>query len=109
MKHISIVGQKFRGLDPYLPGIETGTEAILVREPFNQYDANAVAVWIEGKHVGYLPKADNTPIAVKIDATGAPWSPPDNARTDSADVTRAITVKMVRSPNTGYPQVEIQE
>ena len=45
-KTVSIVGQKFRGLDPYLPGIETGTSLTLVREPDNPHDKNAVAVWI---------------------------------------------------------------
>ena len=32
--------------------------AILVPEGDNQYDANAVAVWIRGEHVGYLSRED---------------------------------------------------
>ena len=34
----SIVGQQFRGLDPYLPGTLPGTPVTLIREPTNQFD-----------------------------------------------------------------------
>jgi hypothetical protein len=38
MKQYSIVGQKHRGLDPYLAGTLPGVPVTLVREPMNQYD-----------------------------------------------------------------------
>lgn len=31
-------------------------EATLVREPTNPYDSNAIAIYIEGRHVGYLDR-----------------------------------------------------
>ena len=83
---------------------------MLVREPTNKFDPNAVAVWINGQHVGYLAKDVNQPIAARIDASGTPWiNPNETARADDAEPIKAITVKMVRSPNSGYPQVEIGE
>jgi HIRAN domain len=95
-KTCSIVGQKFRGLDPYLPGIESGTTITLVREPDNPHDKNAVAVWIGTTHVGYLPSKDNPPIAAYMDS---------KARTDDASNTMTATFR--RSPNSAYPQCEI--
>ena len=96
-KTVSIVGQKFRGLDPYLPGIETGTSLTLVREPDNPHDKNAVAVWIGKDHVGYLPYKDNPPIAAYMDST---------ARTD--DASNTMTAVLRRSPKSSYPQAQIE-
>src|SRR5205823_865644 len=31
--------------------------AALVREPDNRYDAEAIAIWINGQHVGYLSRS----------------------------------------------------
>jgi hypothetical protein len=39
-------------------GISARGDALLVREPSNPYDANAVAVHIEGRHVAYLSRED---------------------------------------------------
>ena len=38
--------------------VRVETQAMLVREPDNPYDANAIAVWIEGSTVGYLCRDD---------------------------------------------------
>lgn len=40
------------------PTGEAMTTAVLLAEPFNVYDANAVAVAIDGDTVGYLPRED---------------------------------------------------
>lgn len=39
-------------------GVEVECDAVLMPEPSNPYDANAVAVLIEGEKVGYLSRAD---------------------------------------------------
>lgn len=39
-------------------GVEQTEVAILVREPANRHDRNAVRVEIRGEHVGYLPRED---------------------------------------------------
>lgn len=45
-----------RGTDPDLSGVSEGDEAELVLEPENDYDPQAVAVYIGGERVGYLYK-----------------------------------------------------
>jgi hypothetical protein len=112
----SIVGQKWRNKDSYLPGIVAGTIAILVREPDNAHDPNAVMVWIDGEHVGYLRKEDAAVIAHRIDWAGEDWCERPVKDVLAADATgdyptirKAITVKFARSPNSAYPQVEIPE
>lgn len=116
MKRISIVGQKFRGRDEYLTGINALTQAFLVREPDNRYDANAVQVWVDGAHVGYLPKTQNREIAQYLDKQYAPDILPLAMDEKITPETRkALTgvalmeVKFVRSPNSGYPQIEFDD
>jgi hypothetical protein len=58
------------GESNYLPALKEitgrrGTEqvrhpvtAALIREPDNPYDTHAVAVWVDGKRVGYLSRSD---------------------------------------------------
>lgn len=109
MPRFSIVGQKHRNLDPYLPGIEAGCEALLVREPTNQHDPNAVAVWIDGTHVGYLRKEDNGPIAKRIDDEGAKGAKiaADQMPLLNPEPRAFMRATFRRSPNSAYPQVEI--
>lgn len=38
--------------------VRHATEAVLVREPENPHDPNAVMVQIDGRKVGYLPRAE---------------------------------------------------
>lgn len=103
MKQYSIVGQKHLNLNPYLAGINAGVGAVLVREPTNQYDPNAIQVWIDNKKVGYIPKNQNATLAMFIDQQGQEAS--KLMAMDSAQ--RAIPAKFVRSPNSGYPMVQV--
>lgn len=50
-------------------GIElTEARAAIVRDPDNPYDANAVAVWIDGRyHVGHLPRDLASQYSVRLD------------------------------------------
>src|SRR5574337_1437039 len=102
----SIVGQKFKGLDPYLPGIQAGAVAYLVREPDNPHDPNAVAVWIDGRAVGYIPKKDNAVLAQFIDQSGQPLAMDGVFGSDGKPV-RSIKARFIRSANSAYPQVEV--
>lgn len=45
-----------RGTDPDLSGVAEGDPADLVLEPENDYDPQAVAVYLDGERVGYLYK-----------------------------------------------------
>jgi hypothetical protein len=40
------------------PQVRHATEAALVPEPDNPHDPNAVRVEIDGRYVGYLPRAE---------------------------------------------------
>lgn len=61
-----VVGERYheQALRRLLPGklpmdgIDQPETALLVREPHNKYDSNAVRVEIRGQHVGYLPAED---------------------------------------------------
>jgi HIRAN domain len=99
---LSIVGQKHRDLDPYLTGILPGTPVTLVREPTNGYDPNAIQVWIAGKMVGYLPKNQNADLAARIDRDGVTM-----AMDGHATPPKTMHATFARSPNSRYPQVEI--
>lgn len=53
----------------------TGARAAVVTDPSNPYDANAVGVWIEGRHlVGYLPSelaAQYAPALAQLESEGS--------------------------------------
>lgn len=56
-----------------LRGLTPGAALHLAREPENDYDARAVAVWTpEGRKLGYLPRIDNQALANLMDAGLAP-------------------------------------
>lgn len=48
-------------------------EVTLEREPENPYDSNAIKVLLTktGEHIGYIPKALNTPLVEHMDAGGS--------------------------------------
>lgn len=114
MKNYSIVGMEHQGTIGIVAALEPGVAVTLVREPENKFDKNAIAVWVDGQRVGYIPKAQNVALAAHIDATGNHWAPPapvtpgpEPMAADAAvTVYRAIEAKFVRSPNSGYPMVE---
>jgi hypothetical protein len=112
MPRYSIVGMNFRNSERFVMELRNGAEARLVREPDNVYDKNAVAVWIGGTHVGYVPKTQNQELAAFIDEFGEPMikvgalAEDGSMKTEGGVWARAITARFVRSPNSGYPQVE---
>ncbi len=107
-KSYSIVGTQFTGTPKsFLAGLQPGTAAVLIREPTNKYDGNAVAVWIEGRRVGYIPKAQNVTLAQYIDQAGVGQVDGGALMAMDQNATRAITAKFTRSPNSGFPMVEV--
>lgn len=101
-KTYSIVAQKHCGKDPYLPGLTTGEEAFLVREPTNAYDPNAIQVWIRGERVGYIPKKDNAVLCQFIDQSGEMM-----AMDSAAPPAKAVKATFIRSKNSAYPMIEV--
>jgi HIRAN domain len=110
MTRYSIVGQKHLGLDSHLVGILPGTPVVLVREPTNAYDPNAVQVWIDGKRVGYIPKADAAKLAPVIDKIGRDFGTDVLAQDGLAVIKqKAIDAVFARSPNSAYPQCDVAD
>jgi hypothetical protein len=117
-KRYSIVGMEHRKATDFVATLGSGAEAVLVREPRNPFDPCAVAVWIGRRHVGYVPKNQNVPLAKLIDETGSPIVSGDpveiegmglDASVKPLALEKSIPAKFVRSPNSGYPMVEVSE
>jgi hypothetical protein len=49
------------------PDLRAGDELVLVREPDNAFDANAVRVEWRGRKLGYVPRRDNAALAWALD------------------------------------------
>ena len=109
----SIVGMNHRNTEVVVDALAVGTVLTLVREPTNKYDPNAVMVWADGIHIGYIPKTQNKPLAALIDSKGRRWTASaevlalDGTGLESATVYLALDAKFVRSPNSAYPMAEI--
>ncbi len=70
-KTFTLVGMQHRpGSWPIINACKTGEPATLVREPSNQYDRNAIQVWIRGAHVGFLAAKENAALAAWMDRQG---------------------------------------
>ena len=108
MTKYSIVGTGHRNSTEFLANLKIGTPVKLVREPSNGYDPNAIMVWIDGNHVGYIPKKQNAALAQFIDQTGEPCIITGTLEKPGHASNRAIEAKFVRSPNSGFPQVEVE-
>jgi hypothetical protein len=66
----SIVGMQFRNAEWLHREPPRDPSVTLIREPENPYDANAIQVWIDGAHVGYIPAKSNAALAASMDKSG---------------------------------------
>lgn len=110
-----IVGQKHKNRDKFLTGITAGVPALLVQEPQNPADPFAIAVYIDGKPVGYIPMKDNQALARRIDAEGVSWREACvkaglgfDAQAQPIE-TKTLHAIFVRSHNSSYPQVDVPD
>lgn len=109
-KTYSIVGMNFAKSEAIVAAMQPGAEITLIREPHNPFDPLAVAVYdAEGRKLGFIPKKQNTALSKFIDQAGAELPVPGLALDSSISMQRAIPAKFVRSPNSGYPMVEVSE
>ncbi len=70
----ALVATKFRGQRAIeiVRSLKHGDPVTLMREPENPHDPNAVAVWAQDHHCGFVPAAQSKKLAPFIDANGAP-------------------------------------
>lgn len=95
--------------EEFVAALPVGTAVKLIREPKNPVDPLAVAVVIEGRKVGFVPRAQNLALGQMIDQHGKNLdSAIAMAFDESGGPVRAIDAKFFRSPNSGYPMVEIE-
>lgn len=106
MRTYSIVGMNYIKTEDIVAAMSPGTAVTLVREPQNPHDKNAVAVYVGAQRVGYIPKKQNLVLAKFIDDQPIRSMAFDSGTGFTANV-RAIDAKFVRSPNSGYPMVEV--
>lgn len=100
-----VVGMKFlESAYKIINTLQDGAIVKLVREPINQYDANAVAVYVDGAQIGYIAKEKSAVLAEFIDQAGEPFA---ILAQDAVREEKSITAKFVRSPYSGLPQVEV--
>lgn len=66
----AIVDMKHRGTEDLVASLPVGEPLLLIREPMNLYDRNAIHVWARTQHVGFIPTKQNKDLARKMDAAG---------------------------------------
>lgn len=68
---LTLVGARFRPIEAReaLADLGQGDEVLLIRDPSNPYDANAVQVWTSNEvhFIGFVAKAEAAEIAATLD------------------------------------------
>lgn len=62
-----LAGYQYHAAGEVWEQLKAGDALMLVREPNNPHDRNAVRVEWQGKQLGYLPRAENQAIALELD------------------------------------------
>jgi len=62
-----IAGFQYYAGDEIFPDLWVDTPLLLVRDPENKYDKNAVAVHYKQYQLGFVPRAENTAVAQMLD------------------------------------------
>lgn len=67
--HTKINGTSFRPENlPTLKGLVKEQELSLLPEPTNKYDPNAIAIYLQDKHLGYIPRDTAAKIVGDVNA-----------------------------------------
>ena len=64
---VALVGMKHRGTEEIVKALPQGEPLTLVREPGNPHDPNAIQVWAQGHHVGYVKATQARALAMAMD------------------------------------------
>ena len=65
-----LAGFQYHAAGELWPELRVGDALILIREPDNPHDRNAVRVEWRGRKLGYLPRAENRAVAAEMDRGG---------------------------------------
>lgn len=69
-KTYTMVGMQHRGSEAIVGSLRHYEPLLLLREPGNKFDRNAVQVWARGQHVAFIPKKENVALAALMDERG---------------------------------------
>lgn len=108
------IASVFRGLPIHLQGgHEINERAVLVPDPHNPFDTNAVAIYMRGMHVGYLPAEDArvwhrrlmdlTMSGRNLSVEARAWARLDETHTVRARVTLRMPEASSLEPTNGLP------
>ncbi len=62
-----LAGSQYYALSTVWNEIHVGDALTLVREPKNRHDPNAIRIEWKGRQLGYVPRAENKPLAAALD------------------------------------------
>lgn len=104
----ALVGMKHRGTEALVLSLPPDAPLVLIRDPANKYDPNAIQVWARGRHVGYISKNQNAVLARFIDEHGERTA---RMGMDTSDGTveasgKAVSARLHLGSNT-YPLVYV--
>jgi len=68
----TMVGMQHRGSVDFVASLPKGEPIILLRDPNNAHDPNAVMVWARGRHVAFLKAGEAFQLARRMDAIHQP-------------------------------------
>ena len=104
--HTKIVGVSFEGRQAVAASLEVGQRLLVVREPDNPHDPNAVAVRTEdGRPVGYLKRLIAAAIAPKMDR-GAEYTATVQSLTGGSSASPSLGVNVLVSLRTGAGSID---
>lgn len=66
-----LAGSQYYALGDFWTEIKVGDPLVLIREPDNRHDRNAIRVEWRGNKLGYVPRAQNRAVAGAMDAGDA--------------------------------------
>ena len=66
---LSLVGTKWRGdeIIKLVASLPAGESLLLVRDPGNEFDANAIKVFARGQHIGFVKGSEAAYLAPRMD------------------------------------------
>lgn len=103
MNQYFIVGEKFRPQEcrDLLESLPDGEPLLLVREPGNKHDANAIRVHARGMHIGYVRGSQAEALAPLIDRAGADMA------LDGVGPAKTVAARFHRTPNHKVPALSL--
>lgn len=97
----AIVGMKHRKTEDVVAALKKGHPLLLIREPDNEHDSNAVQVWANDIHIGFVKGTQAAGLARRLDA---PTWRQTSAKTGQRCVNAVLQVDGGR-----WPMAEVDE